>query len=154
MSLSKYKKYSKTAIDNFIRKKPPSLEHRAESIVKLSFQRYLMYLLSLASPVLSYQPNCSVQLHNAQPMRQLITEPGKFSWERVGMALNTTIALGENKCPGLIGAKPISWPSFFHTDPISLTPLPQHFGHFVTSAWPVSMFMDFFNACFFSEPQL
>ena len=41
-------------------------------------------------------------------MRQLITEPGKFSWERVGMALNTTIALGENKCPGLIGAKPIS----------------------------------------------
>ena len=43
-------------------------------------------------------------------MRQLITEPGKFSWERVGMALNTTIALGEKKRPGLIGAQRASKP--------------------------------------------
>ena len=39
-----------------------------------------------------------VQIHNAQPMHKLITEPGKFFWEKMGISLNPNLSLVNHSC--------------------------------------------------------
>ena len=39
-----------------------------------------------------------VMVHNALPLRSLITEPGKYFWERMGLALNTSLSLLNHNC--------------------------------------------------------
>ena len=39
-----------------------------------------------------------VMIHNAQPVRTLITEPGKLFWEKMGLSLNPSFSLVNHNC--------------------------------------------------------
>ena len=67
-----------------------------ESSLKVKGDRQLHPLERLMLRLLQHL--VLVMVHNALPLRSLITEPGKYFWERMGLALNTSLSLLNHNC--------------------------------------------------------